>query len=585
MAVAVVEQTHFIIGADDPSVQNDPSSVTWGTEDAASPSVISGSKFHLRLQVAEVNGGNFSNVQQAVYYNTTNDPSTAIQVTTDGSTNAVQIVSSTSGQSIADGTATTSNVCTAPVGTWVNGSYIESSNLFAAITLKNQYTEQQVCLQFTANATVGQTYYFWIFLSDGAQIDTYTAVPSITLAPSTVTVSNDTSWAIADKTGIDSAWKSLNTLFLSSGWAFVQRSSIDTAWKDFISASKSSAWMIIQRTYDVEWRIVGETELAGSAYGLGDTYYVATGLNPGTAYEWRVRAVENDLTGFWSDWVQFETIQTAGTTEKISKWIIFNAESRQVSWKTTTTDLCSTSWRVSASSSIDAAHRILSKDQVQAGWEIYIASFDFEWRKVGETTLAGSATNIIEEYYDMTGLESGVNYEWRVRAVIDGVQGLWTDWKVFTTLADTGVLRAETSWTITNTDYHNAAWRFLRRDSTASAWKLFSVEEQEIAWILAPIVRRKNLLIANNLGESMQHKLTAGLGIEVPLLLSIRLSEGQYANQKLLSSIAAEPLHRQHLFLQTLAEKDDIRVYLNLLSALSDPGSQEYSVPVEVKIG
>lgn len=58
-------------------------------------------------------------------------------------------------------------------------------------------------------------------------------------------------------------------------------------------------------TFDLEWRELGGPSTL--VEGIPDTHYELTGLAPGADYQWRVRAVEGDEAGDWSEWQAFTT--------------------------------------------------------------------------------------------------------------------------------------------------------------------------------------------------------------------------------------------------------------------------------------
>ena len=190
---AVTEQVHYFLGADDPSVEDDPNSITWNPagEDSSVnyQAVAKESKFHIRIQVAETAGGGLSNANFSLYYHEATDNSTnATEALTAADSRHVQIVDSTGGELIADLTAITVAKCTAPVGgeSWVNGACVDESDETGKFGLDDQYTEIQWCVQFTPSATGGEIYYFYIRHDDN-ECDTYSKKPAITLEAGAVT--------------------------------------------------------------------------------------------------------------------------------------------------------------------------------------------------------------------------------------------------------------------------------------------------------------------------------------------------------------------------------------------------------------
>jgi len=61
----------------------------------------------------------------------------------------------------------------------------------------------------------------------------------------------------------------------------------------------------IMTTFAVEWREQGAGVLTGSDSGIVNEFYVVSGLDPDTAYEWRVRVTDGD----WTDWELFQTAE------------------------------------------------------------------------------------------------------------------------------------------------------------------------------------------------------------------------------------------------------------------------------------
>jgi len=173
------ECAHWIFGDDDNS---DPDLCTWDVEDTGRTDQAKTSNFMVRLQTAGVNQNNRN---WELWYNTTDDPSTATQVTTSDS--IVQITNGTP----TDGTATTENVMTAHASyTWLDGNYFDTSNESGNYSINSEYTEFQWCVQLTASAGDSTTYYFWIMYDDGLQLDSYPATTcNVTTEAGVTTVS------------------------------------------------------------------------------------------------------------------------------------------------------------------------------------------------------------------------------------------------------------------------------------------------------------------------------------------------------------------------------------------------------------
>ena len=159
---ATLDQRNWIIGADDNA---DPDACTFGTENTATTGQAKTSNFMLRFQIAEDGGGGASNSTIQLYYSTTDDPGTAVQVTT------VSAIVQLSNGTPDDLDPCATNVMSAQAETYQNGSYIDTSDQVPKHTINaNNYSEYQMCLQFLAGAGDETEYFFWVFVK-GSQVD------------------------------------------------------------------------------------------------------------------------------------------------------------------------------------------------------------------------------------------------------------------------------------------------------------------------------------------------------------------------------------------------------------------------------
>lgn len=135
-------------------------------------------------------------------------------------------------------------------------------------------------------------------------------------------------------------------------------------------------------TYNLEYRIKGDPGSVVSVAGIEDPYYALTDLEYSQVYEWRVQGVNTE--GETSDWTAWEDFTLA-------------------------------------------------------------PSYQLQYRKVNDP---GNVTEIIgieDTSYQLTGLESGQEYEFRVRMVEAGETSAWSDWVNWVTLSDT-VLTPTPEW-------------------------------------------------------------------------------------------------------------------------------------------
>lgn len=406
MAHAYTKFTNWHIANDDPSVANDPNSVSWGATE-------SDQNFHIRFQFAETAGANLNNAVFAVFYNTQDDINSAVQVTTDGSVNAVYITPSVGGESLSDNLAITSPILTVPAGfsagDWIDGWYIQASDTFPAKSFSYNYTEYQVCLTFSQNLEYGTTYYFWIKFSDGSNLNEYAmTAPSVHVGMPITTYGRFTDWKILNSTKADISWNYIREKFKNTSWGilsqkthntswhFLDFSSIGTQWRIRNKKEKNSGWgilntayigtnwRIIKRTFDLEWRKDSEESLLGYVYGLEASFYTVEGLEKGQNYQWRVRSVENDIPGLWSSWITFTTTADAGVYRLDTSWKVHNTFLYLYSWRIKDININNTQWFIYNRQEADVSWNIaivyqlfkelswgiLYGKEIAVGWEI-----------------------------------------------------------------------------------------------------------------------------------------------------------------------------------------------------------------------
>lgn len=176
MANPILDQRNYRFGADDNA---DPDLCTFDASDnTPKTNQRKLENFMIRLQVAEDAGVTAASKNWQLYYNTVDDPDTAIQVT-----QITPIVHISDGTP-ADQDPTTGNVCDAQVETWQNGIYTDASDASGKYSLAgNYYTEFQFCVQFGADAGDGATYYFYLFYNGAKLTGTYDNVAQVTAIP------------------------------------------------------------------------------------------------------------------------------------------------------------------------------------------------------------------------------------------------------------------------------------------------------------------------------------------------------------------------------------------------------------------
>jgi len=132
-------------------------------------SVAIGTPFFLRTQVKNTGDRSSGNVYWQLFFNTTDNPATATQVTAGTD---VRYTDDGGSNNIANASATTARRCADPTGTWQNGEYMDTQAAADKLDLGvAYYTEFMWCLTGLA-AAAGNTYYFWLYCNGGV-LDSY----------------------------------------------------------------------------------------------------------------------------------------------------------------------------------------------------------------------------------------------------------------------------------------------------------------------------------------------------------------------------------------------------------------------------
>ncbi|MHC4397583.1 MAG: hypothetical protein ACYS1A_18220 [Planctomycetota bacterium] len=176
------DQTSWIIGDDDNA---DPDGCTWDTEATRRTGVAKETLFIVRIQIAETGGDDSGNNSIALYYNTSASTAGSVKIQVDPNGNAVEFVDATP----TDGDPTDDNTVMVAEGgkTWQDGEYSESANSDKMVLGSGKYTDIQFGIQFTANATAGQVYYF--HLRHGSDIPTNISYAEVQVAADNLLVS------------------------------------------------------------------------------------------------------------------------------------------------------------------------------------------------------------------------------------------------------------------------------------------------------------------------------------------------------------------------------------------------------------
>lgn len=173
--------THYVFGTD--SGTTDPDTQTFGTEDDPVIDQAKETPFFIRFQVRETGGKAGANNYWQLYYNNTNDPATASQVTTAG--DGVVKVIDDPGSNIANQAAADTRVMSEWVGeTYGAGEYSDAQDdtngkyqLDSSAT--PGYTEFMWCVQFESGAGDAADYYFYPRCND-VVMDSHSVHPKVT---------------------------------------------------------------------------------------------------------------------------------------------------------------------------------------------------------------------------------------------------------------------------------------------------------------------------------------------------------------------------------------------------------------------
>ena len=173
MGQPFLTQVAFAWGTDDTA---DPNTNTLGVEGTDITGVVKNVKTILHILVKNTDAATGSKNWQ-LYYNTTDNPATAVQVLTTGSAGTIIVM--------ADGQPTDGDVITArrlsdPTGTWQNGFYTDGdASAKLALAGTNGYTEFQFCI-LADNSAGDDTDYFFYLRINMAVMDAHTDVPKLT---------------------------------------------------------------------------------------------------------------------------------------------------------------------------------------------------------------------------------------------------------------------------------------------------------------------------------------------------------------------------------------------------------------------
>ena len=161
------------------------------------------------------------------------------------------------------------------------------------------------------------------------------------------------------------------------------------------------------QSYSVEIRLPNGTWSAVNGSPVTGTSITATGLTPGTTYEWRVRS--NCSNGQYSSWtypVWFTTLGSGGSCVAPDWLETFNITQTTATWD----------W-----SPVNGA-----------------VSYSVQWRYAGGTWYFLSGGPWSNTILNIGGLQPGTAYEWRVRSnCSNGVTSEWSAGSSFTTLGNT----------------------------------------------------------------------------------------------------------------------------------------------------
>ena len=212
-------QCHYRFGFND-SLTADPDNINFTSDDPSQLDLIDftiNTPVHLRIQTyndAKVAGL----LPFQLYYNTSNNPATAIQVTTSSS-----VVSIVDDPYIADATITDDySVIYDETDDyiWDDGYFIDASDETPALNFfASNYIDFQFNIQFDDSVIGGTTYYFFL-RRNSVVLDTYNAVPSITIISSQSSSSSSNSSSSSSNSSSQSSSNSSSSLSSSSSTNF-----------------------------------------------------------------------------------------------------------------------------------------------------------------------------------------------------------------------------------------------------------------------------------------------------------------------------------------------------------------------------
>lgn len=181
LANANLDQEGFRI-CTSPGNNSDPDDTTdhvWANENIDVTGIAKESPIFMRFSIAEGNVDNSGAEAYSFYYNTTDDPDTATQITT--TSNVVRIVNDPYNVIANEASCNTELISSAKTFE-AAGHYIDSANETSGIGFtQNYHMEIQACIQFQSDAGDGTDYYFYARRL-GRELGSHTEVPKVTTA-------------------------------------------------------------------------------------------------------------------------------------------------------------------------------------------------------------------------------------------------------------------------------------------------------------------------------------------------------------------------------------------------------------------
>lgn len=160
-------------------------------------------------------------------------------------------------------------------------------------------------------------------------------------------------------------------------------------------------------------------------------------------------------------------------------WGIANKRQKETSWKTGRYYV-PVSWNICTEARTNVSWKT-GRYYVPISWKILSATFDIEWEEEATQTPVGSASDVIDSEFVLTGLKTSTTYRWRVR-VHDlhnsGSPSGWSYWAIFTTEP----LTLPLSWRVSATKTKGNAWRITRGAMVEAAWNVFVSQEKKAAY-------------------------------------------------------------------------------------------------------